>query len=132
MSMTDPIADLLTRVRNALTARHERVDIPSSKVKVSIARILKEEGFIKNFKVLRDNKQGVLRIFLKYNDENKPVIKGLKRVSKPSRRVYVGASDIPLVLSGLGVGVISTSKGIMSDREARRQKVGGEMMCSIW
>jgi small subunit ribosomal protein S8 len=132
MSMTDPIADLLTRVRNALTARHERVDIPSSKVKVSIARIMKEEGFIKNFKILKDNKQGVLRIFLKYNDENKPVIKGLKRVSKPSRRVYVGASDIPPVLSGLGVGIISTSKGIMSDREARRQKVGGEMMCSIW
>jgi small subunit ribosomal protein S8 len=132
MSMTDPIADLLTRVRNALTARHERVDIPSSKVKVSIARILKEEGYIKNFKILKDNKQGILRIFLKYNDDNRPVIKGLKRVSKPSRRVYVGATDIPLVLSGLGVGIISTSKGIMSDREARRQKVGGEMMCSIW
>ncbi len=132
MSMTDPIADLLTRVRNALTARHERVDTPSSKVKVSIARILKEEGYIKNFKILKDNKQGILRIFLKYNDDNKPVIKGLKRVSKPSRRVYVGATDIPPVLSGLGVGIISTSKGIMSDREARLQKVGGEMMCSIW
>ena len=132
MCMTDPIADLLTRIRNALTARHERVDLPSSKVKVNIARILKDEGYIKNFKVIKDNKQGVLRIFLKYNDENKSVIKGLKRISRPSRRVYVGADDIPPVLSGLGVGIISTSKGLLPDREARRLNVGGEMICSVW
>lgn len=132
MSMTDPIADLLTRMRNALIAKHDRVDIPSSRVKVAIVRILKEEGYVKNFKVLKDNKQGVLRIFLKYTEENKPVIKGLKRVSKPSRRVYVGRDEIPKTLSGLGVGIVSTSRGIMSDREARRQNVGGEMMCSVW
>jgi small subunit ribosomal protein S8 len=130
--MTDPIADFLTRIRNALTARHERVDLPSSKIKVNIARILKDEGYIKNFKVIKDNKQGVLRIFLKYNDENKSVIKGLQRVSRPSRRVYVGADDIPPVLSGLGVGILSTSKGLLPDREARRQNVGGEMICSVW
>lgn len=132
MCMTDPIADFLTRIRNALTARHERVDLPSSKIKVNIARILKDEGYIKNFKVIKDNKQGVLRIFLKYNDENKSVIKGLQRVSRPSRRVYVGADDIPPVLSGLGVGILSTSKGLLPDREARRQNVGGEMICSVW
>lgn len=132
MSMTDPVADFLTRIRNALTARHERVDMPSSKVKVAIARILKEEGYIKNLKVIKDNKQGVLRVFLKYNDENKPVIKGLKRVSRPGRRLYMGATELPPVLSGLGVGIVSTSKGIITDREARRQNVGGEMMCSIW
>jgi small subunit ribosomal protein S8 len=130
--MTDPVADFLTRIRNALTARHERVDMPSSKVKVAIARILKEEGYIKNLKVIKDNKQGVLRVFLKYNDENKPVIKGLKRVSRPGRRLYMGATELPPVLSGLGVGIVSTSKGIITDREARRQNVGGEMMCSIW
>jgi len=132
MSMTDPIADMLTRIRNALIARHERVDIPSSKVKVSIARILKEEGFIKNYKVLKDNKQGRLRIFLKYNEDSKPVIAGLKRISRPSRRVYMGKDDIPPVLSGLGIGIISTSRGIVSDREARRLQIGGEMMCSVW
>lgn len=132
MSMTDPIADFLTRIRNALTAHHERVDIPSSKVKVALARILKEEGYIKNFKIIKDNKQGVLRVFLKYTEHNKPVIQGLKRVSRPGRRMYVGKDDIPPTLSGLGVGIVSTSKGIMSDREARRQNVGGEMMCSIW
>ena len=132
MSMTDPVADFLTRIRNALTARHERVDMPSSKVKVAIARILKEEGYIKNFKVIKDNKQGILRVFLKYNDENKPVIKGLKRVSRPGRRLYMGSTELPPVLSGLGVGIISTSKGIITDREARRQNVGGEMMCSVW
>jgi small subunit ribosomal protein S8 len=130
--MTDPIADFLTRIRNALTAHHERVDIPSSKVKVSVARILKEEGYIKNFKIIKDNKQGVLRVFLKYTEDNKSVIRGLERVSRPGRRVYVGKDDIPPTLSGLGVGIVSTSKGILSDREARRQSVGGEMMCSIW
>ena len=132
MCMTDPIADMLTRIRNALTARHERVDIPMSKVKVALARILKEEGYVKNFKVIKDNKQGVLRVFLKYNEQNKPVIKGLRRVSKPSRRTYVGAKAIPPILSGLGVGIVSTSKGIMTDKEARRQNVGGEIMVAVW
>ena len=132
MSMTDPIADMLTRIRNALMARQDRVDIPSSKTKVNLARILKDEGFIKNFKVVKDNKQGVLRVFLKYGDDNTPVIKGLKRISKPSRRIYVPADEIPPVLSGLGVAIVSTSKGVMTDREARKQNVGGEMMCAVW
>jgi len=129
--MTDPISDMLTRIRNGLSAKHERVDIPASKVKINIARILKEEGYIRNYKVFKDNKQGILRILLKYNN-NEPVIKGLKRESKPSRRMYVKRDKVPYVLSGLGVGVLSTSKGILTDREARRQNVGGEFMFSIW
>ncbi|MBF0528968.1 MAG: 30S ribosomal protein S8 [Deltaproteobacteria bacterium] len=132
MSMTDPIADMLTRIRNAMMIRHDRVDVPASKLKLSIVRILKDEGYIKNFKVIKDNKQGVLRILLKYTDDNKPVIKGLKRVSRCSTRVYLGTDDIKPVLSGLGVGIISTSKGVMTDREAKRQNVGGEMICSVW
>ncbi|MDY6852716.1 MAG: 30S ribosomal protein S8 [Thermodesulfobacteriota bacterium] len=132
MSMTDPIADLLTRIRNGLMAKLERVDIPASRMKISIARILKEEGYIKNFKLIKDNKQGVLRVFLKYTPENVPVIQGIKRVSKPGCRVYVGSKEILPVLSGLGVGIVSTSKGLMSDREARRRNVGGEMICSVW
>ncbi|MEW5724079.1 MAG: 30S ribosomal protein S8 [Thermodesulfobacteriota bacterium] len=132
MSMTDPIADLLIRIKNALMARHDRVDIPSSRLKVDIVRLLKEEGFVKNYKVIKDNKQGVLRVFLKYNENNQPVIKGLKRVSRPSRRVYMPADGIPPVLSGLGLAIISTSKGVMTDKEARRQNVGGEMMCAVW
>lgn len=132
MSMTDPIADLLTRIRNGLMAKLERVDIPASKMKISIVRILKDEGYIKNFKVIKDNKQGVLRVFLKYTPESAPVIQGIKRVSKPGCRVYVGSKEIPPVLSGLGVGIVSTSKGLMPDREARRQNIGGEMICAIW
>lgn len=132
MSMTDPIADLLTRIRNALSARHDRVDVPSSRQKVAIVKILKEEGFIKNFKVIKDNRQGILRIFLKYNDQSQPVIKGIERVSRPSRRVYVGTDSIPPVLSGLGLGIISTSRGVLTDKEARRQNVGGEMVCAVW
>ena len=132
MSMTDPIADLLTRIRNAMTARHDRVDIPASKIKVAIVRILKDEGFIKNFKVSKDNKQGLILVFLKYSDRNTPVIKGLERISKPSCRIYQGAKDILPVLSGLGVAVVSTSRGVMTDREARRQNLGGEMICQIW
>jgi len=130
--MTDPIADMLTRIRNAHVAKHERVDLPASKMKVSIARILKEEGFIKNYKVFKDNKQGVLRVMLKYNQENKPVIKGLKRESTPGRKLYVKNDDIPLVLSGLGVCILSTSKGVLTDREARKLNLGGELICSIW
>jgi len=132
MSMTDPIADLLTRVRNALIARHDRVDVPASKIKVAIVRIMKDEGFIKNFKVSKDNKQGMIRIFLKYSDRNSPVINGLERVSKPGRRVYQKSAEIVPVLSGLGVAIVSTSAGVMTDKEARRQNVGGEMICQIW
>ncbi|MDR1050144.1 MAG: 30S ribosomal protein S8 [Deltaproteobacteria bacterium] len=132
MTMTDPIADLLTRVRNALTARHDRVEIPASRLKVAIVRILKDEGFIKNFKVSRDNKQGQIRIFLKYSDRNSPVINGLQRVSKPGRRVYQKASELKPVLSGLGVLVVSTSRGVMTDKEARRNNLGGECLCQIW
>jgi small subunit ribosomal protein S8 len=132
MSMTDPIADLLTRIRNALIARHDRVDVPASKIKVAIVRILKDEGFIKNFKVSKGASQGMIRVFLKYSDRNSPVINGLERVSKPGRRVYQGAADILPVLSGLGVAIVSTSAGVMTDKEARRQNVGGEMICQIW
>lgn len=132
MSMTDPIADLLTRIRNALIARHDRVDVPASKIKVAIVRILKDEGFIKNFKVSKDNKQGMIRVFLKYSDRNTPVINGLERVSKPGRRVYQKSADILPVLSGLGVAIVSTSAGVMTDKEARRQNIGGEMICQIW
>ena len=132
MSMTDPIADLLTRVRNALTARLDRVEVPASRLKVDIVRILKDEGFIKNFKVSRDNKQGIIRLFLKYTDRNTPVINGLQRVSKPGRRVYQKAQELRPVLSGLGVLIISTSRGVMTDKEARRHNLGGEALCQIW
>jgi len=132
MSMTDPIADLLTRIRNALIARHDRVDVPASKIKVAIVRILKDEGFIKNFKVSKDSKQGMIRVFLKYSDRNTPVINGLERISKPGRRVYQKSTDILPVLSGLGVAIVSTSAGVMTDKEARRQNIGGEMICQIW
>ena len=132
MCMTDPIADLLTRVRNALTARHDRVEVPASRLKVDIVRILKDEGFIKNFKVSRDNKQGVIRLFLKYTDRNTPVINGLQRVSKPGRRVYRKADALEPVLSGLGVLIVSTSRGVMTDKEARRHNLGGEALCQIW
>jgi small subunit ribosomal protein S8 len=132
MTMTDPIADLLTRVRNALQARHDRVDIPASRLKVAIVRILKDEGFIKNFKVSRDNRQGIIRIFLKYTEANSPVIKGLERVSKPGRRVYRKSAEILPVLSGLGILIVSTSRGVMTDKEARRHNLGGESICQIW
>ncbi|HDG97141.1 MAG TPA: 30S ribosomal protein S8 [Desulfobacterales bacterium] len=132
MTMTDPIADMLTRIRNAQRASHESVDIPSSKLKVNIAKVLKSEGYIKNFRVMPDGKQGILRIFLKYDEQGRPVIEGLKRVSKPSRRVYAGYDDIPKVLNGYGISIVSTSKGIMTDKKARRMKVGGEILCSVW
>jgi len=132
MGLTDPLADMLTRIRNAGAARFDKVDIPASQMKISLARILKEEGYIKNYKIIKDKKQGVLRIYLKYDEINKPLISGLQRVSKPSRRVYAGKDDIPLVLGGLGVTVVSTSKGVMTDREARRLGIGGEVLCTIW
>jgi small subunit ribosomal protein S8 len=132
MGMTDPVADMLTRVRNASGAKFAKVDIPSSKLKVQIARIFKDEGYIKNFKVIKDNRQGILRIYLRYDDKNRGVIQWLVRVSRPSRRVYAGSDDIPKILNGLGISVLSTSKGILTDREARKQGVGGEIMCSVW
>jgi len=132
MGMTDPVADMLTRVRNASGAKFAKVDIRSSKLKVQIARIFKDEGYIKNFKVIKDNRQGILRIYLRYDDKNRGVIQYLVRVSRPSRRVYAGNDAIPKILNGLGISILSTSKGILTDREARKQGVGGEIMCSLW
>jgi small subunit ribosomal protein S8 len=132
MGMTDPVADMLTRVRNASGAKFAKVDIPSSKLKVQIARIFKDEGYIKNFKVIKDNRQGILRIYLRYDDKNRGVIQYLVRVSRPSRRVYAGNDAIPKILNGLGISILSTSRGILTDREARKQGVGGEIMCSVW
>ena len=132
MSMTDPLADMLTRIRNASTARHEKVDMPASKLKLEIARILKEEGYIKNYKFTKDEKQGVIRIFLKYEESKRPVIEGIRRLSTPGRRTYAGAQDIPRVLGGLGITIVSTSKGVMTDQQARQLKVGGEILCSVW
>ena len=129
---SDPIADLLTRIRNASRAEHEKVDIPSSKLKVRVADILKDEGFIKNFRVLEDGKQGMLRVYLKYGAGNEKMISGLVRVSTPGRRVYVGHDEIPSILGGMGVVMLTTSRGVMTDREARKQKVGGEVLAYVW
>jgi len=132
MTMTDPIADMLTRIRNALKASHEQVDIPSSKVKINIAKVLKSEGYVRNFKIVSDGGHRVIRIFLKYDDKGVPIISGVKRVSKPSCRVYAGYDEIPKVLNGYGINIISTSKGLLTDREARKLRVGGEILCSLW
>ena len=131
-TVTDPIADMLTRIRNGSMAEHEKVDIPASKLKVRIAELLKEEGFIKNFRLIEDRKQGILRVYLKYGPGQERVITGLRRVSKPGRRLYVGADKIPSVLGGMGVAVLSTPRGVLADREARRQRVGGEVLCFVW
>jgi small subunit ribosomal protein S8 len=132
MSMTDPIADMFTRIRNGSKAKFEKVDVPSSKMKQEIARILKEEGFIKNFKlVIDDQKHEVIRISLKYDAARKEVIH-LRRISKPGRRVYVGKEDIPSVMSGLGFSILSTSKGILTDKSARKAEIGGEVLCYVW
>jgi small subunit ribosomal protein S8 len=132
MSMTDPIADMLTRIRNAGHARFDKVDIPASRMKISLARIFKDEGFIKNYKVIKDNRQGILRVYLKYGEHQTPLIQGIQRVSKPGRRVYAGSEELPRVQGGLGVAVISTSKGVVTDRQARKMQVGGEVLCEIW
>ena len=132
MSMTDPVADMITRIRNAHRAKHERVEVPASKLKMGIAKVLKREGFIKNYKLTQDKKQGVLRIYLKYSDENQAVIQGVTRVSKPGKRVYKGYDDIPESKGGFGVLILSTSRGIMSDSDARTKKVGGEVLCEVW
>lgn len=132
MMTTDPIADLITRIRNANRANHEKVDIPSSKMKQEVVRLIKEEGFIRNFKVLEDRRQGVIRVFLKYGPNRERIINELERISKPGRRIYTPADQIPRVLGGLGVAILSTSRGIMTDRQARRAHVGGEVLCYIW
>lgn len=132
MGMTDPIADMLTRIRNANMAKQEKVDIPSSNLKLELARVLKEEGYIKNFKLLKDRKQGIVRVYLKYSPDESRVINGLKRVSSPGNRVYVGADEIPRVMGGLGVAIISTSKGVMADNQSRKMNMGGEVLCYIW
>jgi small subunit ribosomal protein S8 len=131
-TVTDPIADMLTRVRNASLAEHEKCDIPASKLKVRIAELLKDEGFIKNFRVLEDRRQGMLRVYLKYGTGNEKMISGLVRVSTPGRRVYVTHNKIPSILGGMGVALVSTSRGVVTDREARKQKVGGEVLAYVW
>jgi len=132
MNMTDPIADMLTRIRNGLIAQHQYVLVPGSKMKIAIARILKEEGFIKDVEILRDNPQRTLKIWLKYANGKEPVLTGLRRVSKPGLRVYTGKRELPRVLGGLGLAILSTPKGIMTERKARRLGVGGEILCYVW
>lgn len=130
--MTDPIADLLTRIRNASMVKHEKVDVPASKLKIEIARILKEKGFIKAYKIFKDKKQGVIRISLKTIDADDRIISGLQRISKPGRRIYVDKDEIPKVMGGYGIAIISTSKGVLSDDSCRREGVGGEVLCYAW
>jgi small subunit ribosomal protein S8 len=130
--LTDPIADMLTRIRNSVLIKSEKVDIPASRLKVEIAKIMKEEGFIKSYKIIKDKKQGVLRVTLKYSPDNKPIVEGLKRVSKPGRRVYVGKDEVPSVMGGIGIAVVTTPRGILTDKACRREGVGGEVLCYIW
>lgn len=130
--LTDPIADMLTRIRNALQARHPSVTMPSSKLKIAVAQVLRDEGFIAGFQELEESPQKKLRVDLKYVDKNVPVVTGIKRVSKPGLRVYSGATEMPRVYGGLGVAIVSTSKGVMSGRRARRMGVGGEVLCHVW
>lgn len=132
MIVSDPIADMLTRIRNAGRAKHKQVDIPGSGMKVEIARILKEQGFIKNYKFIKDNKQGVLRIYLKYDKAQTHVIYGIDRVSKPSRRVYTKKKEISPVLNSLGISILSTSRGLMTDKQAIQENIGGEILCNVW
>ena len=130
--MTDPIADMLSRIRNANNARHKSVDIPCSNIKKEIAQILLDEGYINGFDVVEDDKQGIIKVDLKYSEDGEKVISGLKRISKPGLRVYVKCEDVPKVLGGLGIAIISTSKGIITDKMARQNKVGGEVICYVW
>ena len=132
MHITDPIADMLTRIRNANSAKHETVDIPASNMKKAIAQILLDEGYIASYKVIEDEKQGVIRVTLKYGENKSQVITGLRRVSKPGLRIYANVEDMPKVMKGLGIAIVSTSKGIMTDREARKQNVGGEVLAFVW
>jgi small subunit ribosomal protein S8 len=132
VTMTDPVADMLTRIRNANLVHHERVEIPGSRLKKSMAQILKDEGFIRDFDWIDDGRQGTLRVYLKYGPNKEKVINGLKRISKPGLRVYVPRDGVPRVLSGLGIAILSTSHGVLSDKQARRQRVGGEVLCYVW
>lgn len=132
MHITDPIADMLTRIRNANSAKHETVDIPASNMKKAIAQILLDEGYIASYKVIEDEKQGVIRVTLKYGENKAQVITGLRRVSKPGLRIYSNVEDMPKVMKGLGIAIVSTSKGIVTDREARKQNVGGEVLAFVW
>ena len=132
MTMTDPIADMLTRIRNANTVGQETVEIPASKMKKAIAEILKEEGYITDFDVIEDDKQGMIKVTMKYGANKERVISGIKKISKPGLKVYAKANDVPKVLGGLGIAIISTSKGIVSDKEARKLGVGGEVICYVW
>jgi small subunit ribosomal protein S8 len=132
MAMTDPIADMLTRIRNAGLAKHQKLDIPSSNLKVALATVLKDLGYIKNFKTVSDEKQGVLRVYLKFDSDNQHVIHEIKRVSTPGRRIYVGKDEIPMVKNGLGCAILSTSKGLLPDAAAREAQLGGEVLCTLW
>jgi len=132
MSMTDPLADLLTRIRNGISSKKHHVEVPSSNLKVEIAKILKEEGYITNFKVVEDGKQGILRVDLKYREDGSPVITDLQRVSRPGLRRYAGYRNVQPVLGGLGIAILSTSKGLMTDRTARKERAGGEVLCAVW
>jgi small subunit ribosomal protein S8 len=132
MSMTDPMADMLTRIRNAGMAKHAKLDVPSSNLKVAVANALKDLGYIKNFKTISDNKQGMLRIYLKYDENQLPVIHEIKRVSTPGRRVYVGKDEVPRVKNGFGCSILSTSKGVLDDAAARKEQIGGEVICTVW
>lgn len=132
MVMTDPIADMLTRIRNANMVRHEKLEIPASKAKKEIAEILKREGFVRDVEYVEDNRQGIIRIFLKYGSNNERVITGLKRISKPGLRVYAKANEVPRVLNGLGIAIVSTSQGVITDKEARAKQAGGEVLAYVW
>jgi small subunit ribosomal protein S8 len=132
MTMTDPVADMLTRIRNANTVGHSTVDIPASKMKKSIAEILMKEGYIKGYNIIEDGKQGIIRVQMKYGAGNEKVISGVKKISKPGLKVYAKSSEVPRVLGGLGIAIISTSKGVVSDKEARKLGVGGEVICYVW
>ena len=132
MSMTDPIADFLTRIRNANMVRHDSVEVPASKIKKDIAEILKSEGFVRDVEYIEDDKQGVIRVFLKYSADKTRVITGLKRISKPGLRTYVKSDDVPKVLNGVGIAIISTSEGVITDKEARAKKIGGEVLAYVW
>ena len=130
--VTNPIGDLLARIRNGSLAEHEKIDVPASKLKVRVVEILKQEGFVKNFRLIEDKKQGVLRVYLKYGPGQERVITGLRRLSKPGRRLYVSADKVPSVLGGMGVAILSTSRGVMTDRDSRKAQVGGEVLCYVW
>ena len=132
MSFTDPVADFLTRIRNGIKARHQKVDAPASKLKLEIARVLKEEGYIANFKVAEEGAKKTIKIYLKYGSDNAPVISAIERVSRPGCRVYVGQTEIPRVLGGLGINILTTARGVMTGRDAHKERVGGEILCRVW